>query len=67
LIGALKCTVCKHNITENIRSSEWKCDAFPNGIPEEKIMYITHDPCINCNNGIGFEPIDQKGAPNGSE
>lgn len=58
MIGALKCTICKHNFTEDMRDSEWKCDAFPDGIPDEKIMRITRDPCINCNNGIGFEPVE---------
>lgn len=63
MIGALKCTVCKHNLTEDMRKDDWRCEAFPDGIPEEKIMYITHDPCLNCNNGIGFEPVKNESKP----
>ena len=33
-----------------------KCSAFPKGIPEDKLMFIGHDPCIFCNNGIGYSP-----------
>ena len=55
MIGQLKCRKCKNNFNPN--EKPWKCKAFPNGIPEEKICYITHDPCIDCNNGIGFDSI----------
>ena len=55
MIGKHKCQRCKNHIEKNIYPLPWKCNAFPNGIPEEKLMYITRDSCIDCNNGIGFE------------
>lgn len=58
MIGRIKCQGCKNLIENNVYPAPWKCTAFPNGIPEKKLMYITRDPCINCNNGIGYEPID---------
>ena len=41
----------------------WKCRAFPDGIPEVKPAFITGDPCIDCNNGIGFEPEKKEKSP----
>jgi hypothetical protein len=41
----------------------WKCKAFPLGIPEEKICTIDFDPCVDCNNGIGFEPKENSDKP----
>ena len=55
MIGRFKCEYCK-NFLENQRKSDvWKCKAFPDGIPEMKLAFISRDPCDNCNNGIGFE------------
>lgn len=59
MIGSFKCRRCKHCVNPNSAPHEWKCDAFPKGIPDTKIMRITRDPCINCNNGIGFEPKEE--------
>ena len=56
MIGSIKCQRCKNLIAKNTYPLAWKCNAFPNGIPQEKLMYITRDSCIDCNNGIGFEP-----------
>lgn len=55
MIGRAKCQMCKHFRTEDIVNDDWKCSAFPDGIPEMKIAFLQEDPCINCNNGIGFE------------
>ncbi len=55
MIGRFKCQMCKHFLTPDKHVQEWKCDAFPKGIPETKICHITRDSCIDCNNGIGFE------------
>lgn len=60
MIGRIKCKGCKNFIEKNISPTPWKCTAFPNGIPEKNLMYITRDPCVNCNNGIGYEPIDSE-------
>lgn len=56
--GCFKCQRCKHfdNQKSGKKPNEWHCDAFPEGIPEMKIAFITRDDCVNCNNGIGFEP-----------
>ena len=54
-----KCMRCKNFTTEDWQSNKWKCAAFPEGIPEEKLCYLSRDACENCNNGIGFEPIEQ--------
>lgn len=59
MIGSLKCQRCIHNLNPDKNSKEWKCDAFPQGIPEMKLCFISRDPCIDCNNGIGFEPIKE--------
>lgn len=55
MIGSFKCMRCKHN--HDVSAKQWKCDAFPEGIPEEKLMRITRDPCIDCNNGIAFDSL----------
>lgn len=55
MIAKHKCLRCKNFISGQIRTMQCKCKAFPNGIPEMKLAYISHDPCIDCNNGIGFE------------
>lgn len=55
MIGRFKCQMCKNFLTPDKHVKDWKCKAFPDGIPEMKIAYITRDPCIDCNNGIGFE------------
>ena len=52
---SLKCDRCKHNFDTS--AENWKCEAFPEGIPEEKLCFISRDPCIDCNNGIGFDSI----------
>ncbi len=59
MIGKFKCEKCKNFISGEIMPNTWKCRAYPNGIPEIKIAYLSKDPCINCNNGIGFEPEEQ--------
>ena len=48
--------MCKNFISGGITIDSWRCKAYPDGIPEKKIAFITFDPCVNCNNGIGFEP-----------
>jgi hypothetical protein len=60
MIGSFKCRRCKHIKNADQKIDEWKCDAYPDGIPEMKICFITHDPCIDCNNGIGFESAEQQ-------
>lgn len=59
MIGRCKCQMCKNFLTPDKRAREWKCKAFPKGIPEMKIAYIDFDSCENCNNGIGFEREEQ--------
>jgi hypothetical protein len=52
--------MCKNFISGDVYPHTWKCKAFPNGLPEKKIMFLTHDTCENCNNGIGFEPENKQ-------
>lgn len=59
MIGRCKCQMCKNFLTPDKRVVDWKCRAFPDGIPELKIAYITWDTCDDCNNGIGFEREDE--------
>lgn len=59
MIGRFKCEMCKNFISGGITIDAWRCKAYPDGIPEKKIAFITFDLCINCNNGIGFEPEEQ--------
>lgn len=56
MIGKHKCQLCSHVFNPDERPLKFKCHAFPEGIPEKKIAYIQRDSCIDCNNGIGFEP-----------
>lgn len=46
--------MCENFISGSFDPRTWRCKAFPNGIPDSKIAKITRDPCVNCNNGIGF-------------
>ena len=57
MIGRFKCEMCLNFFSgDPAHTKTWKCKAFPNGIPEAKIYYLSRDPCLNCNNGIGYEP-----------
>ncbi|MBQ8567707.1 MAG: glutamyl-tRNA amidotransferase [Oscillospiraceae bacterium] len=47
---------CKNYIDGELRDYSARCKAFPDGIPEMKLAYISYETCIDCNNGIGFEP-----------
>ena len=60
MIGRFKCEMCKNFLSGGLMPDTWKCSAFPDGIPERKIAFITYDPCVNCNNGIGFEPKEDE-------
>ena len=59
MIGRHKCQLCINTFNPNERPLDLKCKAFPEGIPERKIAYIQRDPCTDCNNGIGFKPIEK--------
>ena len=63
MIGSCKCQRCKNFLTPDRHVIGWKCKAFPLGIPEEKICTIDFDPCVDCNNGIGFEPKENSDKP----
>lgn len=63
LIGKFKCMRCENYISGRPRDLSIKCRAFPDGIPEMKLAFITGDPCIDCNNGIGFEPEKKEKSP----
>ena len=59
MIGRPKCALCINRTNKTANPYEWKCKAFPNGIPEKKVMFITRDLCVDCNNGIGFVPNEE--------
>lgn len=59
MIGKIKCLRCKNYIGGLLRDYSAKCKAFPNGIPEDKLMFISTDPCIDCNKGFGFKPENE--------
>lgn len=50
-----KCDLCKHHY-ENVKS-EMCCDAFPEGIPPEKITWGDED--AECANGIKYEDEEE--------
>lgn len=61
MIGRHLCKRCKNFLSGGIDADEWKCKAFPNGIPYE--VYSRMDPWKppkDCNNGIGFEPKEDE-------
>lgn len=60
MIGRVKCQMCRNLTSGGLMPETWRCKAFPNGLPERKIMFLTRDTCENCNNGIGFEPKDDQ-------
>lgn len=55
-IGYL-CDDCKHQ-RENIDGWNCACDAFPDGIPEERLLHANVENSGECNNGIGYEKRD---------
>lgn len=63
MITIHKCLRCKNFLDGDLRNLTAKCKAFPDGIPEMKIAFISRDECVDCNNGIGFENrlSEQKG------
>lgn len=66
MIGKIKCLRCKNYIDGMLRDYSAKCKAFPNGIPEDKLMFIDNDTCLDCKNGIGFVPSDVTNEDNSS-
>lgn len=56
MIGEHACRRCKNFFPEEDIFDEWKCNAFPNGIPYEHFTFMNNfNPPKNCNNGIGYE------------
>lgn len=53
------CDKCRHQ-RENIDGWKCACDAFPDGIPTDYIMTIKEENAKECNNGIGYEPDEEK-------
>lgn len=56
----LPCGNCKH--IHSVKKDGWipVCDAFPDGIPGENLLYKTIDELKECNNGIGYEPKENR-------
>lgn len=52
----IPCGKCKH--IKQIKKDGWIpcCDAFPDGIPNENLLYKDIPELKECNNGIGYEP-----------
>lgn len=47
-----KCIFCKHCFDDNYNEEEFCCDAFPDGIPDEKLFSGEEEECAN---GIKYE------------
>lgn len=65
-MGTHPCLRCRQFLerASNDAGELGKCEAFPNGIPYEVYAYMHHDSQpTECNNGIGFEPIEQTEKP----
>lgn len=61
MIGSLTCRLCKNFLSPDKHPKDWRCKAFPNGIPEMTIANMKpFERPKNCNNGIGFEPIEDE-------
>ncbi len=61
-MGKHPCLRCKNFIEEfDLQSGEFgRCKAFPEKIPYDTFAHMElWDKPENCNNGIGFEPIEQ--------
>lgn len=56
-MGQFKCEMCKNFISGEINPTTWKCKAFPDGIPMDKIRFLDTDTCENCNNGFGYDQM----------
>ena len=54
----LPCILCKHWHSEN--QSGFTCDAFAAGIPFDIVTGVGHDEPYEGDNGIQFEPVDDK-------
>ncbi|MST50919.1 glutamyl-tRNA amidotransferase [Hornefia butyriciproducens] len=53
------CAECKNFINDERRDT-CKCKAFPEGIPPEWFLKGNPKEVRECNNGIGFEPDDER-------
>ena len=51
----IPCGNCKH-IRPNKDGWICVCDAFPDSIPDENLLYKNISELKECNNGIGYEP-----------
>lgn len=60
MIRLSDCDQCKH--CTGLKNGHAICDAFPNGVPYDHMDKDLKQIKI-CNNGIGFEPIEQTGKP----
>ncbi len=59
MLSFSKCEECIH-LRKNIDGWRMACDAFPNGFPKGFLKRVDVTKIPECNNGIGFEPIDKK-------
>lgn len=56
MIRVCDCDKCKHRT--GFKKGYTHCDAFPDGVPYEH-MYKDVRNMKECNNGIGFEPVEK--------
>lgn len=66
MIGKHPCLRCKNYTNKDATNNNefGRCKAFPNGIPDTVYAYMHHwDTPIDCNNGIGFKPIEDTDKP----
>lgn len=56
MISVPRCIRCENFFPRKDKTDEWKCKAFPNGIPYEHYAFMNHfHPPQDCNNGIGYK------------
>lgn len=56
MISIPRCVRCANFLSQKNITDDWKCKAFPEGIPYEHYAFMNHwNPPENCNNSIGYE------------
>jgi len=62
--GVPICLKCKNFISGDYKDPyTWKCKAFLDEIPYQHFISKYYENNSECNNGIGFEPIENNNQP----
>ena len=52
------CDYCKNMFKDKIDGWKTHCKAFPDGIPSNYFFKLNPSELKECNNGIGYEPVE---------